>query len=287
MKRIISLFFRSQSTKETVAAPEVVKGSAESTSGDLLNPSLVPYFIRAVANHRRSDDNVSDEARVTVHQNRDPRRALASLREGSAGPGSGRSEGTWSSADTGESILSRLRIFPEIEVQVFVEGTVYLEHRNGAEHNVFFDPETGRVIKLTQPGEFGASGGLKEYVQRMVWANEFFEDEVLIEGWLKYPNEESPRLITSQPWYRVSAERPEPTMAEIAAYMWRKGFLKAYDGVWIHADREVVVSDALPKNYVLAAGGYVHAIDVILVTPGGPQWERLQNMVMNQPQMLI
>lgn len=118
----------------------------------------------------------------------------------------------------------------------------------------------------------------------MVWANEFFGDDILFEGWLQYPNEASPRLITSQPWYRVSPERPEPTLAEIDTYMWRMGFLKAYDGAWVHADLEVVVSDALPKNYVLAAGGYVHAIDVILVTPTDTQWDRLQNMVRNLPQ---
>lgn len=55
----------------------------------------------------------------------------------------------------------------------------------------------------------------------MAWANAFFGDDILFEGWLQYPNEASPRLITSQPWYRVSPERPEPTLAEIDAYMWR------------------------------------------------------------------
>ncbi len=118
----------------------------------------------------------------------------------------------------------------------------------------------------------------------MGWANEFFQDDILFEGWLHYPNEEYPRLITSQPWYRVSPLRPEPTMKEIDAYMWQMGFLKAYDGAWIHKDREVVVSDALPKNFVLDVGGYVHAIDVILVTPTDEQWERLQNMARNLPQ---
>jgi hypothetical protein len=66
--------------------------------------------------------------------------------------------------------------------------------------------------------------------------------------------------------------------------MWQTGFLKAYDGAWIHQDREVVVSDALPKNFVLDVAGHIHAIDVILLTPTDEQWDRLQNMVRNLPQ---
>lgn len=134
------------------------------------------------------------------------------------------------------------------------------------------------MIKLTQPGEFGAWGGLEGYLQRLAWSNELFGDDWLVEGWLQYPNESAPRLVTSQPWYRVSPQRPEPTMAEIDAYMWQSGWLKSYDGAWIHREREIVASDALPKNFVLAVGGFVHPIDLILITPSPEQWDRLQNM---------
>lgn len=92
---------------------------------------------------------------------------------------------------------------------------------------------------------------MEEYLQRLAWSNEFFADDWLVEGWLRYPNEPAPRLVSSQPWYRVNPVRPEPTLAEIDAYMWRTGFLKAYDGAWVHAQLEIVVSDALPKNFVL------------------------------------
>ena len=134
------------------------------------------------------------------------------------------------------------------------------------------------MIKLTQPGEFGAWGGLEDYLQRLAWSNELFGDDWLVEGWLQYPNESAPRLVTSQPWYRVSPQRPEPTMAEIDAYMWQSGWLKFYDGAWIRSEREIVASDALPKNFVLAVGGFVHPIDLILITPTPEQWDRLQNM---------
>ncbi len=140
------------------------------------------------------------------------------------------------------------------------------------------------MIKLTLPGEFGAWGGLEEYLQRMAWVNELFDDEWLIEGWVRYPNEELPRLVTSQPWYRVQAAKPEPTFEEIDAYMWQAGFLKAYEGAWIHRDREIVASDAVPKNFVVDVAGYVQPIDVILLAPRDEQWERLQNMARSLPQ---
>lgn len=66
--------------------------------------------------------------------------------------------------------------------------------------------------------------------------------------------------------------------------MWAKGFLKCYEGAWLHAQREIVASDAVPKNFVLAVGGFTHAIDVILLEPTASQLERLENMARNQAQ---
>jgi hypothetical protein len=143
------------------------------------------------------------------------------------------------------------------------------------------------VIKLTQPGEFGAWGGLEEYLQRLVWANEFFGDDIQVEGWVRYANESAPRVVTTQPWYRVNADRPEPTLDEIDLYMTCMGWLKAYDGAWIHREREIVISDALPKNFVLDVGGYIQPIDLIIFAPDEEQWARLQNMARNLPQPQI
>ena len=206
------------------------------------------------------------------------------LQNCAAGTGSSGSEGTWTSAVTGTTGSSCLEIFPEIDAACFIAGVFHLEHRHGAEHDARFDPATCRVIKLTQPGEFGAGGGLAEYLQRLAWTNEFFDDDWLVEGWLHYPNESAPRLITSQPWYRVKPERPEPTLAEIDSYLWQQGWLKAYDGAWIHASREIVISDALPKNFVLDVAGHIQPIDLIILKPRDEQWERLQNMARNLPQ---
>lgn len=247
--------------------------------------SRIPSFIKPVAFPALESENPPHEHHDTAaNQNRDPRRALGRLRERAAGSSDRRSEGARAATDAGTAGSGGLEVLPELEARTFIEGVIHLEHRNGAEHDARFDPDSGRVIKLTQPGEFGAWGGLIEYVQRLAWANEFFGDDILVEGWLIYPNEAAPRLVTSQPWYRVRPERPEPTMAEIDAYMWRMGWLKAYDGAWVHADREIVVSDALPKNFVLDVAGHVQPIDLIIITPDDEQWERLQNMARNLPQ---
>ena len=243
----------------------------------------VPAFIKPVALVPGSAHTSSHE-HAAENQDRDPGRALGRLRQRAAGAGHRGRAGAWAAADEGTAGSRGLEVFTELEVEAFIEGVFQLEHRNGAEHDVRFDPATGRVIKLTQPGEFGAWGGLEEYLQRLAWSNEFFADDWLVEGWLRYPNEPAARLVTSQPWYRVNPERPEPTLAEIDAYLWQQGWLKAYDGAWIHGDREIVISDALPKNFVLDVAGHVHPIDLIIITPTDTQWERLQHMSRSLPQ---
>jgi len=249
------------------------------------SPSPVPAFIKAVAKPPLGGQTPSYEHHDTSQsQDRDPGRALGRLRRRAAGAGLGGRAGAWSAADEGAAGNSGLEIFTELEIESFITGVLNLAHRNGAEHDVRFDPATGRVIKVTQPGEFGAWGGLEEYLQRLAWTNEFFADDWLVEGWLHYPNEPAPRLVTSQPWYRVNPVRPEPTLAEIDSYMSQMGWLKAYDGAWIHREREIVISDALPKNFVLDVAGHVHPIDLIILAPDDEQWDRLQNMVRNLPQ---
>jgi hypothetical protein len=299
LHRIFQLFQRPQRAVVAEQAPAVVlpvtapgasaewplsHEAAEATTASL---SIPPDFIaiKGIAISSNPNDIPHHETlRLTQNQNREPSRALGCLRRRAAGSGVGGSAGTWSATDPSGPGNSGLAIFAELEIERFIAGVINLEHRNGAEHDVRFDPATGRVIKLTQPGEFGAWGGLVEYLQRLAWCNELFADDWLVEGWLQYPNESGPRLVTSQPWYRVNPACPEPSLQEIDAYMWQVGFLKAYEGAWIHKRREIVASDALPKNFVLDVAGYVHPIDLILLEPDANQWERLHNMAANQEQ---
>ena len=143
--------------------------------------TAVPDFIRMVAKEVSVSQAPAHEAGTAIHPYRDPRRALERISSRAAGTGVGRGARTRAAADAAESIAGGLATLPELDAQRFTLGTAGLEHRNGAEHHVFFDPATRRVIKLTMPGEFGAWGGLEEYLQRMAWVNEFFDDDVLIQ----------------------------------------------------------------------------------------------------------
>ncbi len=269
-------FFRRESVDDPVAVPE------DETFECPTAP--VPVFIKVVAQpaDREQSEDCEFGRNASANQSRNPARALSRLRRGAARPSTGRRARARSGADSAESIDCGTGLLQEIDPGVFTEGTVDLEHRNGAEHNVLFDPATSRVIKLTQPGEFGAWGGLEDYLQRLAWCNELFDDDWLVEGRLHYPNEPAPRVVTSQPWYRVDPERPEPTLAEIDSYMRQAGFLKAYDGAWLHPDRDIAASDALPKNFVFDVAGHVHPIDVILLKPDDEQRQRLRELISNQ-----
>lgn len=218
-------------------------------------------------------------------EDRDPGRALARLRQSAARQrpaGSGQTtrpaDGTGSNP-TGYSLST-------LDAEVLETGIASLKRLKGAEHDVRFDPVSNRVIKLTNPGEFGAEElGLEGYLQRLVWANQLFGDDIKIEGMVTLAGESAPRVVTSQPWYRADETTPHPTQAQIDVYMRSKGFLKAYDGAYLHETRDIVASDAIPKNFILDQEGHVHPVDVVMLEPGAAQHERLQNMVNNTPQV--
>jgi hypothetical protein len=126
---------------------------------------------------------------------------------------------------------------------------------------------------------------LTAYVKRMVWCNEIFQDDIQIEGWVTFPGETGSRLVISQPWYRTSLARaPHPDEVQIWSYMAALGFLRAYEGVYYHSGRNLVVSDAVGKNFVIDAAGRVYPVDLYMKEPGGAQQERLETMVYNQAQ---
>jgi hypothetical protein len=93
------------------------------------------------------------------------------------------------------------------------------------------------------------------------------------------------RVVTTQPWHVQDKETPHPEQTEIDQYMRNRGFLRAYDGAYIHESRDIVATDALPKNFVEDRNGILHPIDVILTEPGSEQHERLTNMARSQAQL--
>lgn len=159
---------------------------------------------------------------------------------------------------------------------------------HGGEHEVWFVEELRLAVKLTRPGEYGAEGlGLKGYARRLAWSNELFEDDMRILGQVHLPGEVAPRVVTTQPWCRadgLAAVSPHPTQREIDLCMRARGFLKAYDGAYLHESRDIVASDGLPKNFIRDAAGHIHPVDLILIEPSARQYDRLQAMVASQTQ---
>jgi hypothetical protein len=185
-------------------------------------------------------------------------------------------------ADTGVS----LPILDTAALAVLLRGRPRL---HGGEHEVWFCDEVNLAVKLTNAGEFGAEKlGLPGYARRLAWANELFEDDIRLLGRVLLPGENGERVVTTQPWYRadgLATEGPHPTQKDIDLYMRHQGFLKAYDGAYLHEARDIVASDALPKNFILDAAGHVHAVDIVLVEPSSRQSERLMTMVASQIQV--
>lgn len=145
------------------------------------------------------------------------------------------------------------------------------------EHEVIFDHAAQSVIKITLPGLYGNTLRLKngavklgpatplEYLDRWALSNELFEDEAAVLGLVNDPA--GPRLAMAQPL--VVGERPQP--GEVEDFMKRLGFRRVRDShLFLHFDRELLVGDAHPGNFLRNAEGHIFAIDVLPVKASGP-----------------
>lgn len=75
----------------------------------------------------------------------------------------------------------------------------YPEVGAGNEHDVLFDPQTQRVIKITNNRpNFGAQGPLLDYITNLENHNELFADSLRFEGLLE--TNDGPVAVTSQPF---------------------------------------------------------------------------------------
>ncbi len=203
----------------------------------------------------RSESSSDPRGAIGVRPALDPARALACLHPADPGRDGGVAERE-RSAGTGAGSGHPLDKLPEIDSASLVYGlreTRRLTSReHGQEHEVFFDAQTQRVVKLTKPGLYGARGCLSDYLKQMEYGNRRFQDDVMIEGWALMPGEHAPRLVATQSWCagRLSTAR------EIAAYMTCLGFAEIFEGAWWHTGEEVKVTDALPKNFRTLPGGW-------------------------------
>jgi Serine/Threonine/Tyrosine Kinase found in polyvalent proteins len=88
----------------------------------------------------------------------------------------------------------------------------------GNEHRVFLLREENRVLKLTNPPNFGAQGGLLNYLNNIVLSNLLWGDDIRLEAARATPA--GPELIISQPFIRGR----DATEEEIRTYFEVRGF---------------------------------------------------------------
>lgn len=93
----------------------------------------------------------------------------------------------------------------------------------GGEHLVIYDAESGRVVKLTKPGFVGYyAEDAGAYLERWALANRVFGDDVKIEGVVRLPDEDAPRVVISQPF----VQGRDATVAEVSGFLSERGFVE-------------------------------------------------------------
>ncbi len=153
----------------------------------------------------------------------------------------------------------------------------------GRKHSVILDEERGRVFKylteialvpIVAEGKLSVRKALpSEYLERLVLMNEFFLDDVKIEGILPNGN-----FVTSQALLKGG----EPTESEISKFLQALGWKRLPNNLmataWVHGLGELVMVDARPPNFKKTNSGEVLAIDLMLIKATGPLLSFIKNL---------
>jgi hypothetical protein len=99
----------------------------------------------------------------------------------------------------------------------------------GNEHRVFILPDKSRVLKITNPPNFGAQGKLGSYLDNVVLNNLLWGDDLRLEG--ARLTENGWELLVSQPFIRGR----DATTEEIVSFMEQHGFRQQAYHSFLHA----------------------------------------------------
>ena len=147
-----------------------------------------------------------------------------------------------------------------ISPTVFEVGTAsFGELEGGNEHEVLVDSESGRVIKLTRPPNFGARGEAKAYLENLLAYDALLGFEWNFEGIVIEPD--GVGILTSQPY--VNAK--EATEEQIDAYFSGQGFIKTRQHTYHRSIDEITLVDARPANILRDSDGMIFPIDIHIV----------------------
>lgn len=159
------------------------------------------------------------------------------------------------------------------------------DRHGGAEHDVRFDPVTGRWWKYTSPGFAGLTvdwdatsdpilrlAAPAEYLCRLVMQNESFSDDITLEGLWFDEAGGGLRIVTSQP--DVAGE--PATLNQITDSLGKMGFQKlpfpgiGRAGALAFKLGSMALWDAHPANFFVTNDNAVVPIDLILTNISMP-----------------
>ncbi len=170
-----------------------------------------------------------------------------------------------------------LRIWAEEQGHVFDESLFFQRweeqgKRGGAEHQVYYDPESGRWFKRLYHGV--NSSTLGDYLVRMrLHAALFPETAYRLEGFTINLKSKELAPVVSQPHVEVDTSRPLVTKPETDDLMAAMGFASVrlmHDGIldyghfaYLHPVTGVLAHDLHDENVVRLAGGD----DLVVIDP--------------------
>ena len=150
-----------------------------------------------------------------------------------------------------------------ISPTVFEVGTAFFgELEGGNEHEVLVDSESGRVLKLTRPPNFGARGEAVAYLENLLAYDVLLGFEWHFEGIVIEPD--GIGILTSQPY--VKGE--EATDEQIEAYFSGLGFTKKRQHTFFRSIDGITLVDARPANILRDSEGFMFPIDIHILGVG-------------------
>jgi hypothetical protein len=127
---------------------------------------------------------------------------------------------------------------------------------------VFYQAETGRVVKSTLPPFFGQQGDVASYLNNAAWSNSLFGDDIRFEGVVE--TDRGPAIIVSQPF--ISGRKA--SKRRIRRWFESQGYLPNGYNQWRHPATGAVVADAHQGNLIVVDRRHVVPVDLQILNPG-------------------
>jgi N12 class adenine-specific DNA methylase len=149
---------------------------------------------------------------------------------------------------------------------------------SGQEHDVYADGASGRVIKVTKEGDYGAQG-IERYLANLQRSNAELGDDIQIVGVVQNAKSGWHHIVISQPFYKGRSA----TDAEISQHMASRGYARVSNTTYYNPSIGDANSDARPANVIMGDDGQVHPFDVQFFTPTPTMLDQMENVMNANP----